>query len=193
MTSTGVLDVLLCLFLSIIDSLQSAYLLTSNMDWPNEALRSGDDTLNYFGATIFWLYIVAALYFSAVVVYTVHAMPYPRVEEYNVQQRVLKEIGYFSGLAGASFGCLSVNMLNILIQSYQIWSDRHNLQPTLSATQIWRWSITSTLFQDFGEAIVEHPARYFWAHGALVGTLAVCVFMGVEGKRRPYPTFQSCN
>jgi hypothetical protein len=75
-------------------------------------------------------------------------------------------------------------MLNVLIQTYQSWSAKHRISATLDSNQIWTWSITSTLFQDFGEAIVASPARYLWVQTALLATLSVCLFMGIEGWSR---------
>lgn len=164
----------------------------SRMAWPTEASSGHDDFLNYFGATIFWLYIAAALYFSVIVILPIYNVPTPGVKRSSLQQRVMKDVAHFSALAGASFGALSVNMLNILYQSYLAWSGRHRLRASLSVSQIWRWSITTTLFQDFGEAIVQHPVRYFWTHSALVTTLAVSFFMGTAGKWCYVPRF-SCH
>ena len=140
-----------------------------------------DDNLNYLGAAIFWLYIVAALYLTSLIVQTLYSLSQNgAVNERRQQGDVL----IFSGLAGLSFATLSFNMLNVLIQSFDAWSQSHRLDlPYDLISTIGRWSLTSTLFLDFGEALVESSARYLWSEAALLVTFAVSVFMGIEGRR----------
>jgi hypothetical protein len=139
-----------------------------------------DDTINYFGVTIFWLYIMAALYFSTTLVFTIVTIEPPKGKTREGRNR---DVLVFGTLAFISFATLSVDMLNVLIQSYRSWSDRYGVRPRMDLAQIWGWSITSTLFRDFGEAIVADHARYLWAQTALLSTFSVCLFMGIEGKR----------
>lgn len=140
------------------------------------------DQTNYFGAAIFWLYILAALVLTCLVLDSVLTTR-PVNGKPNIKQPGnSKDVWLFGALAGLSFTALSFNMLHVLIQSYQLWSASHGLHPSISPAQIWHWSVTSTLFQDFGEAIVEDGIRYFWAQTALLGTLSVCFFMGFEGE-----------
>ncbi|KAK5173366.1 uncharacterized protein LTR77_002047 [Saxophila tyrrhenica] len=139
------------------------------------------DETNYLGAAIFWLYILAALFFSSVVIWTILNIKQTGQRTSRNGIKNSSDTWLFSALAGLSFATLSANMLNVLIQSYRAWSARHSTNASLSPTQIWHWSITSTLFQDFGEAIVKDSVRYFWAQSALLGTLSICIFMGVEG------------
>lgn len=137
-----------------------------------------DQQLNYFGAAIFWLYILAALVFSGVVIYTIFTHPdlkRPRKQQYSTDAIL------FSSLACISFGTLSYNMLNVLIQSYVSWSAQPVALDELKANDIWRWSVESTLFQDFGKAIVASGARQMWTQAALIATMSVCLFMGAEG------------
>ena len=135
---------------------------------------------NYFGAAIFWLYIFAALSLSSVVLYTLHGLFHaPDRPKGTAPKRLL---WMFSTMALLSFATLSFNMLNVLIQSFNAWSRQTGVGSSSSlATRIWSWSITSTLFQDFGNAIVQDSVRYFWAQGALLGTLSVCYYIGYEG------------
>ena len=138
--------------------------------------------VNYLGAITFWLYILAALGLTTLAIYTL-ASQRPPHDGAQVERRKLTL--RFSALAVISFCTLSVNMLRVLIQSYTQWSKRlpsaydrahHGL-----LTRIWTWSITSTLFRDFGEAIVADQARYIWVLTALLATFSVCSYMGVEG------------
>jgi len=89
----------------------------------------------------------------------------------------------FSALAVLSFAVLSANMLHVLIASFNAWLAHH--PSSLEGgylTAVWRWSITSTLFQDFAEAIVKDNARSLWTQAELWNTLAVCLFMGRSGQ-----------
>ncbi|KAK1048606.1 hypothetical protein LTR12_006843 [Friedmanniomyces endolithicus] len=144
--------------------------------------------VNYLGAITFWLYILASLGLTTLAIYTL-ASQRPPHDGAQVKRRKLTL--RFSALAVISFCTLSFNMLRVLIQSYTQWSKRlpsaydrahHGL-----LTRIWTWSITSTLFRDFGEAIVADQARYIWVLTALLATFSVCSYMGVEGRRRNIP------
>ena len=140
-----------------------------------------DDPTNYIGAAIFWSYIVAALFFSGVVISTISTIPQSKVCD---QQKRERDVALFSALACVSFATLSFNMLNVLIQSFRSWSEEHVIGDNLGLLNtIWRWSITSTLFRDFGEAIVANSSRYIWAEAALLATSSVCLYMAYEGTR----------
>jgi hypothetical protein len=52
---------------------------------------------------------------------------------------------------------------------------------------LWQWSITSSLFQDFGKAIVATKPRYLLSSSGLWSTLAVALYMGIEGRRHKVP------
>ncbi|TKA72794.1 hypothetical protein B0A55_07323 [Friedmanniomyces simplex] len=144
--------------------------------------------VNYLGAIIFWSYNVAALGLTAIVAHTLASQQPPHD---GIHERRRRLTGHFSALAAVSFSTLSFNMLNVLVQSYTQWSKRvpssydRNHRSTLN--RIWTWSITSTLFRDFGEAIVADQARYLWVLSALFATYSVCSYMGVEGRRRKIP------
>lgn len=138
-----------------------------------------DQTTNYLGATIFWLYIVAALAFTALIIHTLIDLPHPKGVDESIRNRNIK---VFATLALISFATLSFNMLHVLIQSFALWihgRELHDIKDLLPG--IWHWSLTSTLFHDFGEAIVEDSSGYVWAEAALAATLSVCLYMGIEG------------
>lgn len=137
-----------------------------------------DDQYNYFGASVFWLYNVAALVFSGIVISTILEL-----RRRNGEGRI-PGLTLFTGLASLSFVVLAFNMLHVLIQSFTEWLQRHPAALRGGyATAVWRWSITSTLFQDFGEAIVADNARYLWAQSELLATLSICLYMGTKGQR----------
>lgn len=137
------------------------------------------DSFNILGATVFWLYIAAALYFTYQTITTIVNIK-PAQDEKDDRRK--EDVVIFSSLATISFGTLSKNMLDVLIHSYRIWSERHGLTASLSPAQVWRWSITSTLFQDFGEALVATQERYLWVQSALFVTMSVCIFMALAGE-----------
>jgi hypothetical protein len=144
---------------------------------------------NYLGAGVFWLYIVAALVLSCIAISTIVQLHPQRQaapsEQDHRRTRQDDPALYFIVLASLSFATLSSNMLGVLIQSFLQWSQQawvvRDLGSTSLIQRIWTWSITSTLFHDFGEAIVADNARYFWTNNALLITFAVCTYMGIEG------------
>ena len=133
--------------------------------------------VNFSGAAIFWLYIVAALFFSILVIHTI-----VELETSNSNQRHhFREVKIFSALACISFVTLSYNMLNVLIESFFAWQGRRIFPGGLDLGDTWRWSVESTLFEDFGKAILASTVRKIWTLSALVATMSVCLFMGCEG------------
>lgn len=139
---------------------------------------------NLFGALIFWLYIVLALVFTGLVLHSIIRLPAARPSN-------RKFIRLFSFLALFSFSALSFNMLHVLIHSFALWRNIQR-QPLLLSimtfhSTAWQWSITSTLFKDFGIAIVGNLARYFWTQASLWATMSMCIYMSVEGTRRRIP------
>ncbi len=141
------------------------------------------DETNYSGALIFWIYILAAFFFSYMVIQSIISIRPGKDERQKTKGSDSGFIWLFGALAGLSFTTLSYNMLTVLAHSYQAWSLSHGMAANISPAQIWHWSTTSTLFRDFAEAIVFDSIRYFWAQSALLATLWLCMYMGTEGKR----------
>ena len=143
-----------------------------------------DASTNLIGALIFWLYIILALVFTGLVLDSIRSLPTTRPAK-------RQDAKIFGCLALFSFTALSYNMLNVLIASFRLWSKSHPLEQDVNLTTvlriIWQWSITSTLFKDFGMAIVADLARYFWTQAALWFTMSICLYMGVEGVHRRIP------
>lgn len=147
-----------------------------------------DETTNYLGAAIFWLYNVFALVFTGTTLRTLYRLQRTK----KAKKQNTGAIWLFSGLALISFATLSTNMLNVLIQSFNDWSvGRDSIQLANLPLAIWQWSITSSLFRDFGEAIVGDSARFFWVQSALLATLSVFNYMGTEGRQRGVPQLWS--
>lgn len=142
-----------------------------------------DEELNHLGAAIFWLYILAALAFTSIILKTLYDM-HPGRQTLDASRK--RHVTWFSILAAVSFAALSTNMLSVLIRSYTLWARERGLSPAdASVESIWHWSITSTLFEDFGNAIVASSARYLWVEASLMITLYVCLYVGIEGMALP--------
>jgi hypothetical protein len=137
------------------------------------------DTENLLGGLLFWCYIASALVSTAFLLDSLVRQPGPSTFQTRQQVKI------FSALALVSFSTLSFNMLHVLVQSFQQWLQ---VQPPASSNTwrdalatIWRWSITSTLFRDFGEAIVMDDARFLWTLAALLSTFSTCLHLSAEG------------
>jgi hypothetical protein len=159
-------------------------------------------TPNYVAAAFFWLYILAALAFTAIAVYTVLDLRQQERQRgdgmrhnatTHAQKRDDGTVGLFAALASASFIILSINMLQVLIQSFDAWhttryaTGTHSVKEAYDQTlravieDIWLWSLTTPLFIDFDAAIISGPARFLWSGSELSVTLSVCFYMGLEG------------
>lgn len=145
---------------------------TANFTSHLETALTMEDQHNLLGAIVFWLYIALALIFSFFAIESILKAPSPAPH---------KHVATFSIMAAISFSTLSFNMLHVLIDSYSTWSERQVIPLVLSPSSIWQWSITSTLFRNFGEAIVLDDARFLWTQCALMATMSVSFFMGAEG------------
>lgn len=144
-----------------------------------------DASTNLSGALIFWTYIAAALASTGIVLNTIR-------QSYLNNGRPKPPL-FLAILALSSFATLSYHMLNVLILSYRQWTVRHSIPlgaligANRTPLHLWQWSITSSLFQDFGEAIVATKPRYLLSSSGLWSTLAVAVYMGIEGRRCKVP------
>lgn len=144
-----------------------------------------DASTNLSGALIFWTYIAAALASTGIVLNTIR-------QSYLNNGRPKPPL-FLAILALSSFATLSYHMLNVLILSYQQWTVRHSIPlgaligANRTPLHLWQWSITSSLFQDFGEAIAATKPRYLLSSSGLWSTLAVAVYMGIEGRRCKVP------
>lgn len=145
---------------------------------------------NWLGATIFWLYIAGALVFTALVIYTIVNIPQAK-ENILARFDTKSEQRLFTLLATLSFTVLSANMLHVLINSFNTWSRERPLDSPIGNifSTIGTWSLSSTPFRDFVEALFYDQARMAWTAAALSPTFGCCLYMGLEGKimRRQLP------
>lgn len=155
------------------------------------------DTYNVSGAVIFWLYIVFALLLTGLVIHTIYTIPTPtkRQDEDNQSRDDRVAIYVFMTLALISFTVLSYNMLRVLIQSYHEWAQIRGIAVPKSiygvdsllgsrrtSLNLWQWSTTSTLFQDFAQALVGSEQRWTWAMWALWITFVNMHYIGSRGE-----------
>jgi hypothetical protein len=152
-----------------------------------------EESTNYLGATIFWLYNVFALVFTGKTLQTLYSL-YTTTYKTKTSSHT-KQLWLFSILALISFATLSTTMLNVLIQSFNQRATLLQKSPLSSSSNndnnlplaIWHWSTTSHLFTDFAEGLVQDSARFFWAQSALLATLSTVIYMGTEGRQRQIP------
>lgn len=159
----------------------------------------GAEARNVSGALIFLSYIVAALFLTGFISRQLYSQ-YRNVkgEEIARNASLRHSITTFALLALLSFSTLSYHMINVLVTSYRDWAMQkeirlpRDLSDLLSGEvnpllpYLWPWMTTSTLFQDFVEAIIADSGRYWWAQDALIATLAVHSWM-VNAGRQPEP------
>lgn len=155
---------------------------------------------NTIGATIFLLYIVAALGLTGLISYDL-VKAYNAFASSRTSTRApfqINSVLIFSALAALSFSVLSYHMLNVLIYSYVAWArdsqvslPRSLFDVNLSQLYIWTWAKSSTLFRDFAETICDDSLRFWWTQQALSFSMMCNIFMAVEGewfKSIPYHT-----
>lgn len=140
---------------------------------------------NHLGATLFILYMILALLFTSMILHMLvasyTALSEPQQGEFKRHTRVR----VLCIVAPVSFALLSYNMVSYLVLSFQEWRTLQLGSGNL-LHDIWRWTITSTLFTNFAKAIAEnpgHPSGGF-PSPALTTTLWAMIYMGVEGRRR---------
>lgn len=157
---------------------------------------------NVTGALVFFGYIVAALIFSGLIGGDLVKEYHLTWERQRMEGKGRKgkdsrklltklQVPILAALSTLSFAILSYHMLSFLIQSYQRWALPESWR-YVSVLKIWRWSTSSTLFQDFAEAINKDASRSWWTSLALTYTFAWNVYMAVEGNggQSPYSFIQ---
>ena len=157
---------------------------------------SSEDGDNVSGALMFFAYIVAALFLTALVCRDLLNEYRPTRERQSAQAKdkvgkngkvntehdIQFQVSILAALSALSFAILSYHMLSFLVQSYQSWAPSDSLR-NVSPSRIWQWSIGSTLFQDFAEVINDDPDRFWWTNLALTYSLGWNIYMTVEGNR----------
>ena len=153
---------------------------------------------NLTGALIFTVYVISALFLTLFISRNLFSS-YQKLVKNKESKRTAhfeKRLQIFSALSVLSFSTLSYHMLSYLIVSYRSWAQANDVplpQQLLGDAsllgshdqrvnlRIWTWLTSSTLFQDFAEAICGDSARFWWTQQALLVTMAWSVFMSFEG------------
>lgn len=157
-------------------------------------------TDNYFGALIFWSYILAALGLTGLIsrsLWSIH-----RTGTAAASQSVGRQgnVRLFSGLSVLSFSVLSYHMLYFLIDHYTAWTPIHDvklprgLEELLTrntASTVWKWSHTSSLFQDFARELCEGPRHFWWTSQSLLFSFQWNILMAVQGEHQHSITWLS--
>lgn len=155
---------------------------------------------NVIGAIIFFSYIVAALTISVIIVHDLLWLRKARSRTSQHAQHGARRLRLQSCVLMTllSFSTLSFHMLGFLIDSYSRWSLQTGtalpsailgdgsllgLYGTRAELQIWRWATSSTLFQDFAEAIIEDPKSQFWTQKVLLFSFGWNCYMAEKGER----------
>lgn len=139
-------------------------------------------TINdYAAASIFWIYILGALYFSFVALHTIARLPQIGKARSRKQKR---ELSTLTICAGISFTVLSVNMLNILIQSFITWNAAaaawsNNAQ---WIHNVWTWSLQTKPFVQFIVDISADRLASTWSLAALLATFVLHMYISIEGE-----------
>lgn len=157
---------------------------------------------NYIGSSLFLSYIVAALYLSSSISYSLykqytsvfHSHPSSppskfkqngagKVETRNARVRHIK---IYTALALISFLSISWHMLGFLITSFLDWSNgpNRNVFAVLSDNgfnKLKRWMLETSLFNDFAVQLVGDGESTIWTQLAVLTTWAWNVWMGGKG------------
>lgn len=145
---------------------------------------------NYIGTALFFSYILAALVLTARVLLHLHTLHFEHLS-HDTSPAAAARFATLATCAVVLFATLSYHMLSFLLASYTSFCEARGLLllPATAASvsgQLWIWMLASTLFSDFARDLVVGgtAASRAWAQTALVWSLGVSVFIGVEGKRR---------
>ena len=160
---------------------------------------------NLIGAVIFVCYVSSALFLTGLIIgmlyRTYQSLPSSRPTYIAKNPYLEGQVRLFASLSVISFSVLSYHMVNVILQSYQAWATTQSLKSSdqLGEDQIflntqiywpciclWEWLKDSHLFEDFGNAIVDNSARYWWTQQALLTSILWSVFMSVEGTAIPF-------
>jgi hypothetical protein len=138
------------------------------------------------GAAVFWLYILAALALTTAAIYTIASIKIDRTKVIDLAH-TRYETKVFTTWAILSFVTISYNMVQVLLESYEIWPGSTSYPPLRfddpigAITNLWAWSTTSTPFQSFGQAVAGDDFGWLWAQSALLKTFSVALYIAYEG------------
>jgi hypothetical protein len=150
---------------------------------------------NVLGAIVFFSYIITAVGLTWVILSDLSKAygTFSRSKANTIHRSNL--ILVFASFAAISFSSMAYHMLNVLIYSYAQWAADINvaLPRTFIAalkgltnerfySNIWTWTKSTTLFQDFAEVLCNDPIRFWWTQQALLLSIGWNTFMAIEGK-----------
>lgn len=147
---------------------------------------------NYVGTTIFLSYIVAALYATSAITWSlysqytsiINAPASSKDEKLNAARMArARHVKIYAFLASLSFASLSYHMLMFLIKHYLEWSS-HKTQSLgdVQIEQLKRWMLESTLFQDFAQDLVKNAPNAAWTQAAILATWFWIIYVAQKGK-----------
>jgi hypothetical protein len=171
---------------------------------------------NYIGSTLFLSYIVAALYLTSTIAYSLYSQyvavfhinptSSPKdfklapsksrsgtVETRNARARHIK---IYTVLALVSFSSISYHMLGFLITSFLDWdnSSTRNVFAVLgnnAFNKLERWMLETSLFNDFAVQLVGDGESAVWTQLAILATWGWNLWIGAKGTSQPSPSLQS--
>lgn len=147
---------------------------------------------NYIGTTLFLSYIVAALYATFAITWSLYSQyaaifnrPTSKKDEKLDAARTARarHIKIYAFLASLSFATLSYNMLMFLITHFLDWSAKRSQNLSdVTIEQLKRWMLESTLFQDFAQDLVKNAPNAAWAEATILATWFWNIYMAQKGK-----------
>ena len=150
---------------------------------------------SYIGATIFLSYIVASLYATFTITYSLYTQyatifhtPTSKNDEKLAAAKVARarHIKIYAFLASISFATLSYHMLMFLMTHYLEWNeDKSRSLSVVSAEKLKRWMLESTLFEDFAKELVKDAPNAVWTQASILATWFWNIWMGQKGMELP--------
>jgi hypothetical protein len=146
---------------------------------------------SYIGTTIFLSYIIAALYATITIAYSLYSQ-YTAIFDVSslskdgklnaAKAARARHIKIYTFLASVSFATLSYHMLMFLITHYLEWSgDKSRSLSNVNVEKLKRWMLESTLFQNFAQDLVKDAPNAIWTQTAILATWFWNIYMGQKG------------
>ena len=157
-----------------------------------------DGPENVVGALIFFGYIMAAIFFTSIIIKDLvvrTSAPSTDPKHNSASPSLNGKVQIFALLSLVSFSVLSYHMLGFLLRSYFEWATTrnialqtnfHGMEGAISMfyrhnmVRMWTWATQSTLFRDFAEDILR-PSNYWWTAQALIFSMGWNTYMAFEG------------
>lgn len=147
---------------------------------------------NYIGATIFLSYIVAALYATFAITWSLfsqytsifNASTSKKDEKLDVARTArARHIKIYAFLASLSFASISYHMLMFLITQYLEWSGTKTRSLSdVNIDQFKRWMLGSPLFQDFAQDLVKTAPNAVWTQASILAIWFWTIYVAQKGE-----------